>query len=267
MLKIAFYAAAAYLLIMVFLYLMQRSLIYFPQQDFPSPTEAGVPEMQVIRLTTSDDLVLNAWYRPPVDSGLPTVVYFHGNAGHIGHRAFIITPFLEEGYGILLLTYRGYSGNPGTPSEEGLYRDARAAMQYVIEQGVPNRCIVVYGNSIGAAVATQMATEYEVGTVILQSPFTSLADVGHTHYPFLPVRWLIKDRYDSVSKGKQIKAPIMLLHGTDDRIIPVDLSRRLFLALPEPKEAHYIKNRGHNDLFQQDLVISFIEKHACKPGS
>ncbi len=265
MLKIALYIVIVYLLIVCLFYALQRSLIYFPLQDFPSPTEAGVPEMRVVRLTTSDELVLNAWYRPPIEATLPTVIYFHGNAGHIGHRAFIIAPFLDQGYGVLLLTYRGYSGNPGTPSEEGFYRDARSAMQYLIEQGTPNHCLVVYGNSIGAAVAMQMATEYDVGAIILQSPFVSMAEVGHFHYAFLPIRSLIKDRYDMAAKAEEVKAPIMVLHGTRDKIVPEDLSRKLFSMLPEPKEAHYIAGRGHNDLFEPELIISFIDRFACKP--
>lgn len=263
MLKIAVYAVVVYLALVAFFYWNQRQLIYLPEQDFPSPADAGVPEMQVIQLPTRDGLLLHAWYRRPVDPDRPTVVYFHGNAGHIGYRAVIVKPLLEKGYGVLLLTYRGYSGNPGKPSEEGLYHDARAAMQYLLDERIPSRCRVLYGNSIGASVAMQMATEYQVGAVVLQSPFTSLADVGHVHYPFFPVKWLIRDRYDSVAKAKKLQAPILILHGDDDRIIPPKLSRKLFLALPEPKEALYIPNRGHNDLFEPAIVISFIDKHAC----
>jgi len=264
MLKIVLYALSAYLSIVVFFYFIQRQLIYYPEQNFPTPAHAGVPEMQVIQLMTSDNFLLKAWYRPPVDPNLPTLVYFHGNAGHIGHRALMMAPFLRKGYGVLLLTYRGYSGNPGKPSEEGLYRDARSAMQFLIEEKIPNQCIVLYGNSIGAAVAIQMATEYEIAALVLQSPFTSLTDVGHVHYPFFPIKWLIKDRYDSVAKGKKIQAPVLILHGANDWIIPTKLSQKLFLTLPEPKEAHYIPNRGHNDLFEPKIVISFIEKYACR---
>src|SRR5690606_32604813 len=146
--------------------------------------------MAVVSLVTADNLALQAWYRAPLLNDLPTIVYFHGNAGHIGHRAFLVKPYLDQGFGVLLLTYRGYSGNPGTPTEEGLYQDGRAAIEFLRRKEGSERCLVVHGTSIGAAVAVQMALEYPIEGLILQSPFTSLPDVGKYHYPFLPVAWL-----------------------------------------------------------------------------
>lgn len=253
--KILIYLILFYLIIVLFLYIFQRQLIYFPSNTSISPAESGVPEMKEIHIKTDDGLSLKSWYRPPVNSNQPTIIFFHGNAGHIGHRAFIVKPFLDEGYGVFLLTYRGYSGNTGNPSEKGLYNDARAVMKFLKNED----CLVLYGNSIGAAVAIQMATEYPVEGIVLQSPFTSLMDLGQHHYPVLPVRWLTKDKYDSLSKVKNIHVPVLVLHGERDMINPQKFSRKLFQALPEPKKFISVPEKGHNDLFKPQLIIDFIK--------
>jgi uncharacterized protein len=260
--KLILYAAVIYLGLLALLYVLQRSLIYFPDKQKISPAEAGVPEMKLVQMETDDGLVIRAWYRPAEKNYLPTLVYFHGNAGNIANRGMIVRPFLEEGYGVLLTTYRGYSGNPGNPSEKGLYSDARAAMTFLEKENIPLKCSVVYGNSIGAAVAIQTAVDYNVGALILQSPFSSITDVAKIHYAFFqPFLVLIKDRFDSLSKAGRIRSPVLMIHGKSDNIIPPELGRKLFEALPEPKESHYVSNRGHNDLFEPDLAIDFINKH------
>lgn len=266
LMKFLLYAVIIYLGLLVLLYFFQRSLIYFPDNHVYSPDDAGVPEMHIIELPTVDGLKIKAWYLPPSEPSRPTILYFHGNAGNIANRGFIVRPFIDKGYGVLLLTYRGYSGNPGKPSEEGLYNDARAAMQFLENEKVSPHCIVLYGNSIGAAIAIQMATEYSVGALVLQSPFSTLTDVAQVHYAFfMPFKGLINDKYDSMSKVKSIYAPVYILHGKSDNIIPPELSRKLFDAIGQPKEAKYLPNRGHNDLFEPGLVINFIKKYVkCK---
>lgn len=236
------------------LYLAQRYLTYFPSRTrhVPSPAEAGVPELQVIELHTKDGLTLKSWYRPPAQPDLPTVIHFHGNAGHIGDRAIIVRPYLACGFGVLLLTYRGYSGNSGSPSEEGLYSDARAALEFV--KGKP----FLYGDSIGAAVAIQMALEYPTGPIILQAPFTSLADVGQFHYPFLPIKFFLKDKFDNLHKAPKMRVPVLIIHGQNDVIIPVQFGKRLYEAFPEPKQMQIIPDAGHNDLYVPERIIKFI---------
>jgi fermentation-respiration switch protein FrsA (DUF1100 family) len=252
---------AIYCLFVLLVYLLQRHLIYFPSpvNAMPSPDASGVPEMHIVELHTADGLTLKAWYQKPPLANAPTLVYFHGNAGHIGHRAFQVMPFLTAGYGVLLVTYRGYSGNPGTPCEEGLYLDARASLEFLASQNIPNRNIVLYGESIGTAVACQMASEYTVGAIILQSPFTSLEDVGKYHYPFLPVGWLIKDKFDSLKKTSQLHVPVLMLCGDNDTIIPPSLSLKLFHAFSEPKQFVSVAHSGHNDLYEPRSVILFIK--------
>lgn len=220
--------------------------------------------MEVVKLHTNDGLDLTAWYRPAYPQH-PTIVYLHGNAGHIGHRAIIVRPFLSKGYGVLLVTYRGYSGNPGKPHEEGFYQDGRAAFRFLQEKGVPDSCIVIYGESIGAAVAVQMATEFQAGALVLQSPFTSLGDIGQFHYPIFPVKLLIKEQYNSLEKAGRIHSPVLVLYGGSDNVIPPAFSKRLFEALSTSKQLQEIPDIGHNDLFPSRTAIKFIEEHVyCK---
>lgn len=261
MLKIIFFVIFIYAAAVFFLYLTQRQLIYFPDHSLPSPADSDVPDMQVVTLQTEDNLTLTAWYHPSKHAQFPTLVYFHGNAGNIGHRGIIVMPFLKEGYGILLVTYRGYSRNPGTPSEDGLYQDARAALHFLQSQDIPNSCIVLYGESIGTAVAIQMAAEYPVGALILQSPFTSLSEIGQFHYPIFPVKWLLKDTFNSLVKVKQIHVPTLVIYGKNDDIIPPEFSIRLFEAIPSLKQIRAVSHTGHNDLFNPTFAINFIQNH------
>ncbi len=263
--KVLLILLSLYSLIALFFYWNQRSFIYFPFDVLPSPAQAGVPEMQVVTLQTEDGLKLTAWYRAPTQPGLPTMIYFPGNAGHIGYRGPLVKPFLDEGYGVLLVTYRGYSTNPGTPSEAGLYQDARAAISFLQQHGVSDSYLVLYGESIGTGVAIQIATEYPVAALILQVPFTSLGAVGQFHYSFLPVKWLLRDQFNSLEKVKKIRSPTLVLHSTHDTIIPIEITKELYEALPSPKEIVSVPNSGHNDLFDASYSITFIQKYVHCP--
>lgn len=255
--------AAFYLAVVAGLYLSQRQLLYHPDRTRPvlgALAELGVRE---VALPTADGLALLAWYLPPRGKR-PVVVYFHGNAGHIGYRADRVERFAREGYGALMLEYRGYGGNPGEPSEAGLFADAATALRFVEAQGVPERRIVLYGESLGTGVAVQAATTREVGAVVLESPYTSIAAAAQFHYPFIPAAWLVADRYDSLSRIGQVRAPILMLHGGRDGVIPLSLGEALFAAAPEPKENWIAPQAGHADLGwfgALDIAVAFIERH------
>ena len=193
-----------YALVVGGLFLVQRNLLYFPADGVPAPAETVVPEMVVVSLTTADGLELDSLYAP-ADAGRPTIVYYCGNGGHIGMRDAKVRPYLDAGFGVLLVGYRGYGDNPGSPTEEGFYADGRAALGFLRESGVDPRMWVLYGESLGGGVAVQMAFEQTqtgdpVGAVVLEAPFTSVGDVAQAHYPFIPARWLVRDRFDSASK-------------------------------------------------------------------
>ena len=246
-----------------------------------SPAQAGVSEMQALRTNTEDGLTLTFWYAP-AKAGQPTVVYFHGNGGNLSGRGFKVRPYLDAGFGVLLAGYRGYGGNPGKPSETGLYADARAHLEFLKNQKISPKQWILYGESLGSGVAVQMAYEQAggdpnqgtqaaaggpIGALVLESPFSSLGDAAQSHYPFVPARFLVRDRYDSVAKIEHVNAPVLVVHGEEDGVISANQGKRLFQAAREPKQAHWIAGAGHNNLYDygvSDLVVVFIQKNTLK---
>lgn len=245
------------------IYLLQRKLMYFPYGPLAPPAEVGLGDMREVAIETADGLRLVAWHRPPTQEGAPTVVLFHGNAGNIAGRAFKARLFLDAGYGLLLVEYRGFGGNPGAPDEAGLYEDGRAALDFLSGEGVAGASLVLYGESLGSGVAVQMASEREVGALVLEAPFTSADDVGAAAYPFLPVRLLIKDHFASVEKIGAVAAPLLIVHGERDRTVPVALGKRLLAAANEPKEGLFIPQANHMTLYDYGAgaaVLDFLAR-------
>lgn len=251
-----------YLFLVGIFYIFQRQFIYQPHSGEINPKKLGLPTVKLIQLKTSDGVLLDAWFHPAKNDDTPTIVYFHGNAGNLGHRADRVSGFVNTGYGLLLLSYRGYGGNKGSPTEKNLYIDARAAIHFLQSKKVRMRCIVLLGESLGSGVAVQMATEFPVGAVVLQSAYTSIIDVGKKHYPFLPVRWLLKDHFESINKIREIQAPILFIHGGSDFIVPATLGKKLYFSANEPKAIKIYEGAGHNDLPDvTDIVIQFLKMH------
>lgn len=255
----------SYILICLLVWLCQRLLIY-PADDTvnPSPSAVGVPAFQPITVTAQDGLPLQAWWAPPKPHK-PVIVYFHGNAGNVAERGTTMNPYFQQGYGAFLLEYRGYAGNPGKPSEQAFYQDANTAMQFVKDQGVPDKCVVIYGESLGTGVATQMAVTHQAGALVLQAPFTSLKDAARTHYFFLPTDLLLHESYDSLAKITHINMPLLILHGTSDKTVPIKLGKKLFAAAKQPKVWQEYAGAEHNNLiteFRGDRdVIKFIRRY------
>ncbi len=223
----------------------QRRLIYFPSPG-PVPAAATVlPNGQDVVLNTDDGIRLGAWYFP-VSGGGPAVLVCNGNGGDRSGRVALAAALNRIGLSVLLFDYRGYGGNEGQPSEDGTAADARAAQSWLAAQpGVEK--IVYFGESLGAAVAVGLAVEKPPAALILRSPFTSLPDVGAMHYPWLPVRWLLKDRYPSIDRISSVHVPVMVIAGDRDDIVPESLSRRLYEAANEPKRYVLVPGAGHND--------------------
>jgi fermentation-respiration switch protein FrsA (DUF1100 family) len=244
------------------LYLFQRKLLFVPDAARPDVREVGIPAVQDITLETPDGLRLLAWWLPPAP-GRPVIVYFHGNAGHLGYRATRLGLFHAAGFGVLYPEYRGYGGNPGAPTETGLMTDARTAMAFLAAQGIAPERTVVFGESLGTAVATRMASEHAIAALILESPFTSIADVAQSHYPYVPARALLKDRFETAAFIGQVKAPILMMLGERDTIVPPSFTRRLYEAAPEPKQL-WVAPEGHHsnlrDLGSFDVVIPFARR-------
>jgi fermentation-respiration switch protein FrsA (DUF1100 family) len=252
----------AYLAVLAYLYLFQRQLMYFPDRSRPQLGVLAQEGVREVWLTTVDGLALLSWYLPPHE-GRPVILYFHGNGGNIGYLAERMQGFGHEGYGVLLAGDRGYGGNPGSPSEVGLFADAQAALDFLEREGIAAGRLVLYGESLGSGVAVQVAATRQIAGLILESPYTSVAAVAQYHYPYVPAALLIWDRFDSLSRISAVKVPILILHGGRDAIVPDRFSRALFDAAPEPKEVWFAPDAGHEELAgfgALDRVVAFIER-------
>lgn len=257
-------ALVVYALMIGLLYVKQRSLLYHPDQTVPDPVLSGVPEMTALRLPTEDGLELLAWWRAPLEAAAPTLLVLHGNAGHIGDRAEKVGEYLAAGYGVLLLSYRYNAASGGEPSEANLFTDARAGMAFLKREAVSSDRVVLYGESLGSGIAVAMAVEFPVAGLVLEAPYSSMPDMAQHHYWYVPSRWLVRDRFDSMSRIGKISAPLLVIHGEADTVIPIKFGRRLFDAAPEPKQAHYLPEARHNNLADygmQSLVVAFIERY------
>jgi fermentation-respiration switch protein FrsA (DUF1100 family) len=250
-----------YLVVAVSAYVFQRRLIYYPDPIYTTPADEDLDGVEEIRLATPDGETLIVWHAP-AEAGRPTILYFHGNAGDLASRAPRLQRFAAGGLGVFMPAYRGYSGSTGSPTEAALVADAQLAYEHLRKSGIPAGRIIVYGESLGTGVATQLAASREIGALVLDSPYTSIPDVGRWLYPFLPVETLTIDRFESKRYIGQVKAPILILHGTNDNTIPIELGRNLFQLAPEPKEMAELKGAGHSDIYSfgaWDKLRRFID--------
>lgn len=260
--KLAIAIALIYGLVVGTLYLYQRRILFVPGTIPPDRATAGVVDMREVDLQTDDGLVSRSWYGP-ANLGLPTIVYFQGNAGTIEGRGFKARPLMDQGYGVLLIGYRGYGGNPGAPSEAGLIEDGRAGLRFLAGEGVKIADTVLYGESLGSGVAVALMAEAPEGAIpgalILEAPFTSIADVAAARYWFAPVRLLIKDHFDSLARISRIRGPLLILHGEADGLIDVSHGHRLHEAAKEPKQLRLFRDGRHSDLYDHGALQAIVE--------
>lgn len=264
MVRLLFLFLVGYAVLVVLIYIFQRQLQYFPHREDPgTPAQAGLPGMSVVRVRTVDDLELVGWFAPPRNKSGKVVVIFHGNAGNISHRAIKAAHFMDRGYGVYLAEYRGYGGNAGRPSEQGLYTDADAALSWLESQGYNPAQFVIYGESIGTGVAVEMAQRWQPQQLILEAPFTSAIDVAKLTYFWLPVNFLMKDRFDSLSKIAKVKTALLIVHGDEDGVIPIDFAQKLYEAANHPKEFITINGGAHNNLYEHHaghVIVEWLDK-------
>jgi hypothetical protein len=230
---------ALYGFVLLFVVWREKSFIYFPSREIVSMPE----HVQDVWLKTTDGIRVNGWFVPAETNAALTVLFCHGNAGNISHRLEKLAILRELGVNVFIFDYRGYGRSDGAPDEQGTYRDAQAAYDFLA-----GKTIVVYGESLGAAVAVELATKNHVAGVIIEEPFTSAVDVGQKMFPYLPVRLIARNRYDTLSKIDRINAPLLILHSRDDEFFPMQHAERLLAAAHEPKRLVELHG-GHNDAF------------------
>jgi uncharacterized protein len=239
----------------------QRRLIYLPSRSVP-PAAQVLGDAQEVTLTTIDGLELGAWLVPARGRGRGvTVLVASGNAGDRSLRAPLAAALADRGLAVLLFDYRGYGGNAGSPTEDGLARDARAAYRYLVEaRGVARDRLLYYGESLGAAVVTELAAEHPPAGLVLRSPFVDLASVGRVHYPFLPVRALLWDTYPLADRLRTIRVPTTVVYGSDDSIVPPGQSRAVAEAAAGPVRLVRVEGADHNDraLLDGDQLVGAV---------
>lgn len=260
-------ALVAYGAILLIMFMAQRSLLYPASSETPRLENYGVAELRAIETEPEPGLVLTHWFHPPADPDKPVVLYFHGNAGHRGDRVPKMHPLIEAGFGLLITGYRGYGGNPGRPSEEGLSADARSVHDWLLAEGYKPEQIVIFGESLGTAVSVKLASERAPAALVLEAPPSSIVDVAAAHYWYLPVRLLLRDRWDSIGRIGSIASPMLLMHGERDHVVPVKFGRRLFEAARMPKQSIFHQTAMHTDLLDYrdvvETIVTFIREHAA----
>ena len=273
--------SAIYLSVIAIYYVTQRDYEFQPSTLRVAPEALGLGGVAEMVLATPDGERLIAWYGVP-EKGQPTLFYLHGNAGALVDRAERVRLYRAQGYGVFLLSYRGFSGSTGTPTERSIIADALMAYDKLASFTPPDSKIVIYGESLGTGVAVQVAARRKPAGVILESPFSSIADVGAHLYPLLPVYWLLKDRFDSIRYIHDVKAPLLVLHGEGDQLVPPDLGKKLYAAAPGPKQGFFIAGATHYTLYEHgafEKVRDFLSRFgsprdlppdtisiSCRPG-
>ena len=242
-----------YLTILVVIYFSQRSLMYHPSENNYLDENQLNHKVEKIKITSDDEL--NSWYYKK-NENFKTLLFFHGNAGSLENRIYKLNDLSKLDLNYLIVAYRGFSGNKGSPSEQGLYKDARAAKYWLNLNNISDQNIIVYGESLGTAVAIDLAKDHKFAGIILESPFTSMLKLSRKYYPWAPTGLLLKDKYESDKKINKVFSPILILHGRKDNIVPFEMGEALFKQANKPKYNYFIDNDDHMMDFNEALVNS-----------
>ena len=242
-----------YIFILFSTYIFQRNLLYHPLENNYYGDEISVP-IEKIKILTSDKIELVAWHHKKNINNFKTILFLHGNAGSLENRIHKLNHFKEMEINFLIIAWRGFSGNKGKPTEKGLYEDARSAIRWLKQKGVGKENIILYGESLGTGVVTEIAQNENFAGIILESPFTSMIDAGKDKYPFLPVRFLLKDKYESDKKIKNIKIPILVMHGKIDNIVPFHMGKKIYELANTPKYSYFSEYDDHMMEYNQSLL-------------
>ena len=245
--------AIIYIFILISTYLFQRNLLYHPGENNYFGDQLVV-SIEKIKIKTNDNIELISWYHNKNISKYKTILFLHGNAGSLENRIHKINNFKDMHVNFLLLAWRGFNGNKGKPTEQGLYEDAKSAVKWLKLNGVKEKNIIIYGESLGTGVAAEITQNKNFAGIILESPFTSMIDAGKDKYPYLPVRLLLKDKYESDKKIKNINRPILIMHGKIDNIVPFHMGKRIYELANEPKYFYFSEYDDHMMEYNKKLL-------------
>ncbi len=242
-----------YLLIVIFVFFYQRNLLYHPFENNYSTDKANFTYDEV-SIPVSKEINLKAWFHKKDLEKKKTLVFFHGNAGNLQNRIYKLNLLKDFDINFLIVAYRGFSGNKGKPTELGLYEDAQSTLNWLKNKKIKDDQIIIYGESLGTGVSIEVAQNKKFAGIILESPFTSMVDAGKHYYFYLPVSILLKDRYETIKKLKNIEIPILIMHGEKDRIVPFHMGKKVFLKANQPKYFYFPKNDDHMMEYNEDLL-------------
>ena len=242
-----------YFFIVIVIFFFQRNLLYHPNINNYSGPELSAP-IKKVKIKTQDNIELFSWYYGENFSNNKTILFLHGNAGSLDNRIEKLNHFYEMKINFLIIAWRGFSGNKGKPNEKGLYEDARSAVEWLKSKGIVEKDIIIYGESLGTGVAVEIAQNKNFAGIILESPFTSMIDAGKNQYPYLPVKLLLQDKYESDKKIKNIKNPILIMHGKVDNIVPFHMGKKMYELAEEPKYSYFSETDAHMMNYDEKLL-------------
>ena len=249
-----------YISVVVFLFFYQRKLLYHPSENNYLDETKLNHKIEKTFIQSKGKLV--SWYFKK-NPKFKTILFFHGNAGKLDNRVYKLNELSKLDLNYLIVAYRGFSGNTGKPTESGLYEDANSAKIWLNKNGVKDKDIIIYGESLGTAVAVDLASRFKFSGIILESPFTSMLDLAQKYYPIFPVKIILKDRYESRNKLNEIKSPVLVMHGKKDKIVPFYMGEKMFEILSTPKFSYFNDEDDHMMEYNEDLIASiknFLEK-------
>jgi uncharacterized protein len=244
---------AFYFFLLISTYLFQRQLLYHPSENNYYGDKISV-SIEKVKITTKDQIELISWHHNKNINNYKTILFLHGNAGTLQNRIHKINHFENMNINFLIVAWRGFSGNKGKPTEEGLYEDAKSAIRWLKNKGVKEKNIIIYGESLGTGIATEISQNKNFAGIILESPFTSMVDAGKDKYPYLPVKLLLKDKYESVKKIKNIKIPILIMHGKLDKIVPFHMGEKMYQRANDPKYTYFTEYDDHMMEYNDKMI-------------
>ena len=247
-----------YTLLLIVVFFFQRNLLYHPSVDnyLKDQVVREPAEIEKVKITTKDKIDLIGWFYNQDLERFKTILFFHGNAGSLENRTYKLNHFKDLNVNFLIIAWRGFSGNKGKPNEKGLYEDAKAAIKWLRTKGIKEKNIILYGESLGTGIAVEVAQNKNYAGVILESPFTSMTNVGKKHYPFLPVSFLLKDKFESYKKINNISVPILIIHGKVDKIVPNFMGEEMYELANKPKFFYSQKYGDHMVDYDENLLLA-----------